>query len=103
MLKTLSISLVLFPLLAARLAISEDYRLKTVPFNQVEITSEFWKPRLETQRKTLGPFAFEKTQTGVEHLKAARAHWREKKPRITDLIASLIPTSTRSWRVRRTY
>lgn len=74
MFKTLSIFLVLFSLVTARLAIAEDYPLKTVPFNQVEITGDFWKPRLETQQKTLVPFAFEKTQTGVEHLKAARDH-----------------------------
>ena len=36
------------------------------------MTSDFWRPRLETQRKTLVPFAFERTQPGVEHLKAAR-------------------------------
>ena len=47
-----------------------DYPLKPVPFNEVEMTSDFWRPRLETQRKTLVPFAFEKTQPGVEHLQA---------------------------------
>ncbi|MDP6443547.1 MAG: glycoside hydrolase family 127 protein [Pirellulaceae bacterium] len=36
------------------------------------MTSDFWRPRLETQRQTLVPFAFERTQPGVEHLKAAR-------------------------------
>ena len=45
-----------------------DYPLKPVPFNRVEMTSDFWRPRLETQRKTLVPFAFERTQPGVEHL-----------------------------------
>ncbi len=49
-----------------------DYPLRPVPFNQVEMTSDFWRPRLVTQRKTLVPFAFERTQPGVEHLKAAR-------------------------------
>ncbi len=49
-----------------------DYPLQPVPFNQVETTSDFWRPRLETQRKTLVPFAFERTQPGVEHLQAAR-------------------------------
>lgn len=51
---------------------ADDYPLKPVPFNEVEMTSDFWRPRLETQRKTLVPFAFERTQPGVEHLKAAR-------------------------------
>lgn len=50
-----------------------DYPLRPVPFNEVEMTSDFWRPRLETQRKTLVPFAFERTQPGVEHLKAARS------------------------------
>ncbi len=56
-----------------------DYPLKPVPFNKVEMTSDFWRPRLETQRKTLVPFAFEKTQPGVEHLKAARDFLAGKK------------------------
>ena len=56
-----------------------DYPLKPVPFNEVEMTSDFWRPRLETQRTTLVPFAFEKTQPGVEHLKAARDFLAGKK------------------------
>lgn len=51
-----------------------DYPLKPVPFNRVEMTSSFWTSRLTTQRETLVPFAFDKTQPGVEHLKAARDH-----------------------------
>jgi len=35
------------------------------------MTSEFWRPRLITQRKVLVPFAFEKTEKGVAHLQAA--------------------------------
>ncbi len=35
------------------------------------MTSEFWRPRLITQRKVLVPFAFEKTEPGVAHLQAA--------------------------------
>ena len=56
-----------------------DYPLRPVPFNEVEMTSDFWRPRLETQRKTLVPFAFERTQPGVEHLKAARDFLAGKK------------------------
>ena len=52
--------------------VAADYPLKPVPFNRVEMTSDFWRPRLETQRETLVPFAFERTQPGVEHLQAAR-------------------------------
>ncbi|MBM79246.1 MAG: hypothetical protein CMJ78_01475 [Planctomycetaceae bacterium] len=58
---------------------SADYPLKPVPFNKVKMTSDFWRPRLETQRKTLVPFAFERTQPGVEHLKAARDFLAGKK------------------------
>lgn len=56
-----------------------EYPLRPVPFNKVEMTSDFWRPRLETQRKTLVPFAFERTQPGVEHLKAARDFLAGKK------------------------
>ncbi|MEM8680637.1 MAG: beta-L-arabinofuranosidase domain-containing protein, partial [Planctomycetota bacterium] len=48
-----------------------DYPLKPIPFNEVEMTSEFWRPRLITQRETLVPFAFERTESGVAHLQAA--------------------------------
>ena len=58
---------------------SGEYPLKPVPFNEVELTSDLWRPRLETQRKTLVPFAFERTQPGVEHLKAARDYLAGKK------------------------
>ena len=35
------------------------------------MTSDFWRPRLITQRKVLVPFAFDKTKPGVAHLQAA--------------------------------
>ena len=35
------------------------------------MTSDFWRPRMVTQRETLVPWAFERTEPGVEHLKAA--------------------------------
>lgn len=65
----------LVPVLAVVCFISTtlaDYPLRPVPFNEVKIKSDFWRPRLETQRQTLVPFAFERTQPGVEHLQAAR-------------------------------
>ena len=64
---------------SSRTAVAGDYPLKPVPFNQVEMTSDFWRPRLETQRQTLVPFAFERTQPGVEHLQAARDFLANKK------------------------
>ena len=65
----------LWPLITLALFIGKataDYPLRPVPFNEVEMTSDFWRPRLVTQRETLVPFAFERTQPGVEHLQAAR-------------------------------
>ena len=59
--------------------VAADYPLKPVPFNQVKMTSDFWRPRLETQRKTLVPWAFERTERGVEHLKTARDYLAGKK------------------------
>ena len=47
------------------------HAIEPVPFHEVEMTSEFWRPRLITQRKVLVPFAFEKTEKGVAHLQAA--------------------------------
>jgi len=58
-------------ILTTSFAEAADYPLKPVPFHEVEMTSAFWRPRLETQRKVLVPFAFEKTKSGVEHLQAA--------------------------------
>lgn len=48
-----------------------DYPIKPVPFNEVTMTSDFWRPRLVTQRAVLVPFAFERTEPGVAHLQAA--------------------------------
>ena len=50
---------------------AKDEPLQPVSFHKVEMTSNFWRPRLITQRKVLVPFAFEKTKPGVAHLKAA--------------------------------
>ena len=59
-------------LLASTLvATAADYPLKPVPFHEVDMTSAFWRPRLETQRTVLVPFAFGKTESGVAQLQAA--------------------------------
>ena len=50
---------------------SSGYAIEPVPFHEVEMTSEFWRPRIITQRNVLVPFAFEKTEPGVAHLQAA--------------------------------
>ena len=53
--------------------------IEPVPFHKVEMTSDFWRPRLITQRKVLVPFAFEKTKPGVAHLQAAADYLAGKK------------------------
>ena len=68
-----------FCFVSAGFSHAADYPLKPVPFNEVRITSDFWRPRLVTQRVTLVPFAFERTQPGVEHLQAARDFLAGKK------------------------
>ena len=71
-LKSRSASIAILLLIAVRAVPAADYPLRPVPFNEVEMTSDFWRPRLVTQRESLVPWAFERTQPGVEHLKAAR-------------------------------
>ncbi len=67
-------------LLASGLAQASDYPLKPVPYYKVDISSDdFWRPRMETQRKTLVPWAFDRTQSGVDHLQAAADHLQGKK------------------------
>jgi len=56
---------------APRPSNQSDYPLKPVPFNDVEISDNFWRPRLETQRKTLVPFALKQTEVGLCDLQAA--------------------------------
>lgn len=43
--------------------------LKPVTFEEVTLEDEFWLPRLKTQKKTLVPFALEKTEPVVENLR----------------------------------
>ena len=72
----------LLPLVTLTVLVSTvlaDYPLRPVPFNEVEMISDFWRPRLVTQRRTLVPFAFERTQPGVEHLQYARDFLSGKK------------------------
>jgi uncharacterized protein len=55
------------------------YLLTPIPFSNVRLNDGFWKPRLETQAKTLVPFAFEKTQPAVENLRKTGAFLRGDK------------------------
>ena len=63
--------LLLLILISAGTLTAADYPLKPVPYYQVEMTSDFWRPRMITQREVLVPWAFERTESGVAHLKAA--------------------------------
>lgn len=63
--------LLLFLCFASLIFSPSGHAIEPVPFHEVEMTSEFWHPRLITQRKVLVPFAFEKTEPGVAHLQAA--------------------------------
>ncbi|MFT5468824.1 MAG: hypothetical protein ACI8UO_003936 [Verrucomicrobiales bacterium] len=59
--------------------LTADYPLKPVSYNDVEMTSDFWRPRMITQRETLVPWAFERTEPGVAHLQAAADFLEGKK------------------------
>ena len=67
---TLYVSILVSALLL-NVATAADYPLKAPSYKDVEMTSDFWRPRLITQRETLVPWAFERTSSGVEHLQAA--------------------------------
>jgi len=43
--------------------------LEPIPFQEVTLTDSFWLPRLKTQKQTLVPFAFTKTQPAVDNLR----------------------------------
>ena len=61
----------LLGLIMLSLGCVSDAKFEAIPFHKVEMKSDFWRPRLITQRKVLVPFAFEKTKPGVDHLQAA--------------------------------
>ncbi len=50
---------------------TKDYGLTPVPFSEVTLEDQFWKPRLKTQMETLVPFTFEKTLDRVNMLQMA--------------------------------
>lgn len=47
------------------------YPLKPVSFERVTLTDHFWRPRLETQRRVLLPYAFKQTETALGDIRAA--------------------------------
>ncbi len=53
--------------------------LTSVSFEKVTLNDNFWLPRLQTQKKTLVPFALGKTETAVENLRRTAAYLRGEK------------------------
>ncbi|PHN05695.1 glycoside hydrolase family 127 protein [Flavilitoribacter nigricans] len=56
--------------------VANNIPLEPIPFNEVGLTDDFWRPRLETQIHTLVPFALEKTQPAVDNLEKAGKYLR---------------------------
>ena len=46
----------------AKNKVPKDYHIGPVPFTDVELTDEFWAPRIETNRKVSIPYAFGKCE-----------------------------------------
>lgn len=55
---------------------SEREALTQIPFHKVTLEDDFWLPRLQTQKRTLVPFALEKTEPAVEQLRLTAAYLR---------------------------
>lgn len=69
-LKTYSVIVVIFSVFGILKLSAQNHEILTpVPFNQVTLEDNFWLPRLQTQAKTLVPFALEKTQPAVDNLR----------------------------------
>lgn len=51
-----------------------DEALTPVSFEKVTLNDNFWLPRLQIQKKTLVPFALQKTETAVENLRRTAAY-----------------------------
>ncbi len=56
-----------------------DEALTPVSFEKVTLDDNFWLPRLQIQKKTLVPFALQKTETAVENLRRTAAYRKGEK------------------------
>lgn len=56
---------------ASAQALAVGYPLQPVSFERVTLTDHFWRPRLETQRRALLPYAFKQTETALGDIRAA--------------------------------
>ncbi len=59
--------------------VKSEQPLVPVSFEEVTLNDNFWLPRLQTQKKTLVPFALGKTETAVENLRRTAAYLRGEK------------------------
>ena len=53
--------------------------LMPISFEKVTLNDNFWLPRLQIQKKTLVPFALQKTETAVENLRRTAAYIKGRK------------------------
>lgn len=51
-----------FTLFTFHFSLAQDYPIQPVPFTAVKVSSQFWAPRLETNRTVTIPFAFKKCE-----------------------------------------
>src|SRR5688572_26424919 len=56
------------------------YLLRPVPFDGVTLSDQFWRPRLQTQRRVLVPYAFRRTEEALSDLRAAAELLSGRKP-----------------------
>ena len=56
-----------------------DEALTPVSFEKVTLNDNFWLPRLQIQKKTLVPYALQKTETAVENLRRTAAYRKGEK------------------------
>lgn len=55
--------------------------LTQIPFHQVTLEDNFWLPRLQTQKRTLVPFALGKTEPAVEQLRITAGYLKGDRSR----------------------
>jgi len=59
---TLCLCAVLCPAGEKKAELKRDYNVKPVPFSEVQVSDDFWTPRLETSRKVTIPYAFDQCE-----------------------------------------
>lgn len=63
----------------------EKEPLTPISFERVTLEDSFWLPRLKTQKRTLVPFALEKTEPAVENLRRTARYLKTGKGELLDL------------------